>query len=184
MFRISYAASAAALVLALTACSSNEPPRGGGGPGGARGGGGQMMMPRVVAQPLGLLFAGMDANGDAETSRAEVEIAVPKIFASTDTDENGLLRPIEFQAFAIRYLGTNDTALATRSFDRNLNGEVTEFEFTGYLMTMFDRADKNRDGILQRSEFVETIEPQGMRGGGGGGPGGQTRGGRGGGGRR
>ncbi|MEM1379723.1 MAG: hypothetical protein AAGH41_03765 [Pseudomonadota bacterium] len=137
-------------------------------------------MPRVIAEPMGLLFAGMDTNGDAETSRAEAEFAVPKVFAAADADKNGILRPIEFQAFAIKYLGTNNTALAAQSFDQNLNGQVTAAEFTGFLLTRFEETDTSGDGVLQRSEFIETIQPgvrgngQGARGGNRG-PGGRRR---------
>ncbi|NRA29474.1 MAG: hypothetical protein HRU11_04355 [Parvularculaceae bacterium] len=127
------------------------------------------LLPKIVSQPQGLLFAGMDSNHDGETSRAEVRAAAPLIFARVDTDNSGAVRAIELQEFAATYLGTRDTPIGVEQFDRNADRQVNEDEMLGYLFRLFDKADENDDDTLQRSEFVDTIQP-GVRNGRGQGP--------------
>ena len=122
-------------------------------------------MPKIVARPLGLVFAGMDTNGDGVTSRVELSAATPVLFAKGDTDGSGSMRPIELEAFTVTYLGTRDTALGTGSFDSNADGAVDEAEFSAFLRRAFEEADTSGDGALQRAEFIDTVLP-GVLGGG------------------
>lgn len=132
------------------------------------------LLPKIVSQPTGLLFAGMDTNHDGTTTEAEMMAASPLIFAQVDTDQSGGIRSIELQEFAATYLGTRDTPIGVEQFDRNADREVNEAEMLGYLTRSFEAADDNGDGVLQRSEFIETIQPgiRNGRGQGQGGPGG------------
>jgi len=131
------------------------------------------LLPQIVSQPTGLLFAGMDTNHDGDTTKAEMRAASPLIFARVDTDGSGAIRAIELQEFAATYLGTRDTPIGVEQFDRNADRQVNEAEMLGYLSRTFDAADENGDGLLQRSEFIKTVQP-GIRGDRGqqGGPGG------------
>ena len=117
------------------------------------------MEPRVIAAPQGLLYVGLDADQDGVTTRVEVESSLSGLFAQADLDQNSTIRPIELTAWLETFMGSSDLPNNARAFDRDLDGSISETEFSGYILHQFGRLDRNKDEALQRSEIVETITP-------------------------
>ena len=144
--------------------------------------------PNVVAMPIALLFATMDADKDRAVSFAELDAALEAEWALADSDGNGMATALEFANWSDVSLGSQDTLPNRLSFDRDVSGSVSETEFAEGMAQEFNRLDANKDQILTRAEllFVRPARaPQGEAGqrqrpnggnrGGGGGRGGRGR---------
>ena len=135
----------------------------------------------VFVKPVGLLFANMDTNRDTVVTGAELAAG-----AKTEWSHfNGNPSATGFMTWSQKSLGSTDAFPTFMSFDGDLNGVVTEIEFTDRLRQEFTSMDKNKDGQVTRSEMLVTFDAprsrerggerqQGGRGGrGGGGEGGR-----------
>ena len=91
-------------------------------------------------------FARMDANSDGKLDQADRAAMRDKMFARIDTDGNGQISRTEFDAMAGKQRkGQRGNRMAA-------NGEVTKAAFVDRAMTMFERADANKDGTVTPAE--------------------------------
>ncbi len=129
----------------------------------------------VFVKPVGLLFASMDTNADMIISAEELTLGTKAQWSKFDRNPSAAY----FTEWSQKSLGSTDAFPTFLSFDGDLNGVVTEIEFSDRLRQEFANMDKNKDGQVTRSEMLVTFEaPRGRQRGGE-----QTgRGGRGGGG--
>lgn len=173
--------------ITLSACASSGPDRRDrpdrGDRGGQRGAEGaqRTAYEGYAAKPIGLLLTSMDANADHKVQIAEFEAGVKKEWTSFTSD--GQTGALSYAKWAKRVLGAADALPSFITFDRNLDGAISELEFTDYLSKQFVSLDANSDDVLEASELVFRIEQQrgrggeqagqgrGQRGGGGGGRG-------------
>lgn len=167
-----------ASAISLSACASKPDRRG--PPSDQQGRKGARQSSGTFMQPTAALFTAMDANGDKKVSSSELQ-------AGTLAEWNRFgSRPSAtyFAQWSIANLGSTDAMPTFMSFDRDFNGVVSEEEFSNQLDREFKRLDKNRDGMLERSELIVAFEAPrgeasrkgGQKGGGErgqGGPGGQ-----------
>jgi len=163
-------------VLFITACSSTPDRR---EPAQDRQVRGPVQSSGVFVKPIGLLFTAMDSNGDTKTSKEELTAGIAAEWARLE----GRSSAAYFMDWSNAALGSTDAFPTFMSFDHDLNGIVTELEFSDRLKQEFASMDKNKDGQVSRDEMLISFEaPRGRQAGGGeqGGRG-EGRGGRGGG---
>ncbi len=105
----------------------------------------------------------MDANGDMIISAEELDIGTNKQWSSFDRNPSAAY----FTDWSEKSLGSTDAFPTFLSFDGDLNGVVTELEFSDRLRQEFATMDKNKDGQVTRSEMLVTFEaPRGRQRGG------------------
>ena len=172
---------ATALICAstLTACASKPDRK---GPQADRQSKGNVKSTRhtgTFVKPVGLLFTGMDANGDAVVSQSELDAGIASEWASFDRKPS----LIAFSQWSVKKLGSTDAYPTFMMFDRDLNNVISEDEFSNKLDSEFTSLDKNNDGQVDRSEMLVAFQAQQGRQGGqgsrgqGGGQGGRGQGG-------
>ena len=156
--------------LGLGACASRgpdrPPPRGAEGP--QRSG-----FEGFAVKPVALIIASMDADGDRRVQMDEFENGVQLEWQALSVGAKP--GALVFANWSKDALGAPDALPSFITFDRNLDGVISEEEFSGYLFRLFAEMDRNSDKAIDRSELVFRIERQqgpGMGEGGGRPPGG------------
>lgn len=129
----------------------------------------------IMAEPVAVFIAGCDADGDGRVTRAELAACTARSFASIDKDGKGSIGYIQFADWAERWLGDRNALPSPFETDTDSDDRVTLAELQAQLDKTFTRLDRNKDGLLVRSELL-TID--GARGFGGRGPGERGPGGR------
>lgn len=91
----------------------------------------------------------MDTNGDGELSADEMNARHAAMIEKADTDGNGALSREEMKAY-------HETRRAEwrekHNPDKNGDGVVDKSEFMQNAQDMFDRLDENGDGVLSEDE--------------------------------
>ncbi|MEM9267843.1 MAG: histidine kinase [Pseudomonadota bacterium] len=117
----------------------------------------------------GDMFQRLDANGDGQLTKAEVEAAANLRFANMDSNGDGLLSSAEITAGAKRG-GERASKRAARMIERadaNGDGLLSQTEIANARpegKSMFDRADANGDGVLTQEEARAMRGLRGARG--------------------
>ncbi|MGI4731244.1 MAG: EF-hand domain-containing protein [Janthinobacterium lividum] len=132
----------------------------------------------IMAEPVGMLIAGFDTDGDGRTSRAELAAGVTRTFRSIDTADTGRLGYIEFADWAERWLGDRNALPSPFTVDTNADNVITPDELQAAIAHIYDRFDQKKDGMVTRAELLTIHDAPGIGGGGGGRSGGASGGGR------
>lgn len=132
----------------LIACASSAPARGTYAEGEADRSRG------YAAQPIGLYFSGLDADGNRITTRDELITGINADWAEFGRTPSAAI----FSGWSVRSLGSNAARPGFLSFDTNLDGLISQAEFTQRLTQDFENMDKNGDNRLDRRELVRLIE--------------------------
>ena len=176
----------ATCLLIATGCASKHPhQRGRGGPEGGAPRQGQLSNMGYVAQPLALMFAGMDKNSDKQTSISELNVYTDTQWNALNLKNDSGLRSFAYQKWATENLGHSDAMPNFIGFDSDLSGYITKLEFETCLRRNFDLLDRDKNGLLNRAELL--VKMPNIRGRSGqerGGRSGSGKGGSGGGGRQ
>lgn len=141
----------------------------------------------IMVEPVGMMIAAFDADGDGRVSRAELAAGVERSFRAIDTAGTGRLGYIEFADWAERWLGDRNALPSPFTVDTNADNIVTLDELQAAVAHIYDRFDEKHDGMVTRAELLTIHDAPGpggggeRRGGGGQGGGRRGRGGRGGG---
>jgi hypothetical protein len=115
---------------------------------------GQPPSSTIMAEPVAVMIAGFDTNGDATVTRAECVAGVERSFRSIDTTNKGWLGYIEFADWAERWLGDRNALPSPFETDTDGDNHITLAELQAKIATIFDRLDRNKDGVLTRSELL------------------------------
>jgi hypothetical protein len=115
---------------------------------------GQPPQSTIMAEPVALMIAAFDADGDARVTRAECMAGVERSFRSIDTTSKGWLGYIEFADWAERWLGDRNALPSPFETDTDGDNHITLAELQAKIMTIFDRFDRNHDGVLVRAELL------------------------------
>ncbi|MFW8594873.1 EF-hand domain-containing protein [Cribrihabitans neustonicus] len=115
-----------------------------------------------------MTFEEIDADGNGEITKAEMQALKQAHFAKADTDGDGKLTLAEMQAQA-REMADARAARMLERFDSDGDGALTEAELPSPPRAgrMFGRADKDNSGGLSKAEFDAARERHADRPGGG-----------------
>lgn len=113
----------------------------------------------VMAEPVAMMIAAFDRDGDARVSRAEFDAGLRHSFDSVDTRKAGSLGYIAFSDWSERWLGDRNTLPSPFETDRDGDNRITWDELDARFALLFTRFDTNKDGSLARSELL-TLRPQ------------------------
>jgi Ca2+-binding EF-hand superfamily protein len=116
-------------------------------------------VPTVIVEPVAMMIAAFDSDGDARVTRAEFDAGLRHSFDSIDTDRKGSIGYIAFSDWSERWLGDRNTLPNPFEVDRDGDNRITFAELAERFDLLFTRFDANKDGVLVRSELV-TIRPQ------------------------
>lgn len=126
----------------------------------------------IIAEPVALMIAACDANGDAKVTRAELAACVKHSFASIDTGNSGSIGYIGYSDWALMWLGDRNALPSPFTVDADGDNRITLAELEAQFDTLFARFDTNKDGMLTRAELLtikatavgERPDPRGKRG--------------------
>jgi EF hand len=113
----------------------------------------------VIAEPVALLIAGFDGDGDARVTRAEFDAGLKRSFDSVDTAHAGTLGYIAYSDWSLRWMGDRNTLPSPFELDRDGDNKISWAEFQERFAGIFARFDKNKDGVIERSELVSIRPP-------------------------
>ena len=157
---------AAAALAAATPCAAQQPPLPppGGGPNG-------QPTATIVAEPVAVLIAACDANGDARVTQVELAPCLARSFAVIDTGASGTLGYIGYSDWALWWLGDRNALPSPFSVDNDNDNRITPVELQTQFAKLFARFDADKDGAVSRAELL-TIKsgarpsepPRGRRG--------------------
>ena len=116
-------------------------------------------IPTVMAEPVALLIAGFDGDGDAKISRQEFDAGLRRSFDAVDTRKTGSLGYIGFSDWSERWLGDRNTLPSPFETDRDGDNKITFEELAGRFDLLWTRFDTDKDGFIARSELL-TVRPQ------------------------
>ena len=108
----------------------------------------------MVVEPVAMLLATFDADGDGRTTRAELDAGVKRTFAAIDTAASGKLGYIGYSDWAERWLGDRNALPSPFEVDGDGDNQITVAELDAQLRRTFDRLDRNKDGVLTRTELL------------------------------
>lgn len=108
----------------------------------------------MVVEPVAMLIATFDANGDGLVDRNELTEGVRRTFEAVDTARAGQLRYIAFADWAERWLGDRNALPSPFEVDRNQDDQVSLDELQDHFSRLFARYDKNFDHQISRAELV------------------------------
>lgn len=114
--------------------------RGGGHDGGGRG------------QAAMMLFEKADMDGNSQVTREEADAFVSGQLSANDADTSGSLSLAEFEGVWLEQMRTS-MVRAFQRLDQDGDGNVTPTEINHPVDRMFDRADRNDDGMIEASEL-------------------------------
>ena len=112
---------------------------------------------RALLSVDALMFAGFDSDNDLRITNAEIEAGITREFARADTNHDGTISPLEFQAWSNVALGGGQTAPYRIDFDHNVDNVITAAEFHDEIVARAHEYDTNEDGVLTRDEFVRVL---------------------------
>lgn len=108
----------------------------------------------IVAEPVALMIAACDADGDARVTRAELAPCVARSFATIDAGNKGSIGYIDFSDWALRYLGDRNALPSPFSVDADNNDRITLAELQDQVSRLFTRFDADKDGVATRAELL------------------------------
>lgn len=113
----------------------------------------------VIVEPVAMMIAAFDTDGDAKVTRAEFDAGLRHSFDSIDTAKTGSIGYIAYSDWSERWLGDRNTLPSPFEVDRDGDNRISFAELAERFDLLFTRFDANKDGVLVRSELV-TIRPQ------------------------
>ncbi len=129
--------------------------------------------PTIIVEPVAMMIAAFDRDGDARVTRAEFEAGLEASFKAIDTAGRGSLSYIGFSDWALMWLGDRNALPGAFEVDTDGDNRITLGELRARFTLFFNRFDADKDGMIVRSELVSVRTPaalpdrgQGRRGGG------------------
>ena len=110
--------------------------------------------PILVVEPVAMMIATFDTDGDGRVTRDEMRKGVAKSFAAIDTGNTGKLGYIAFSDWAQKWLGDPNALPSAYETDSDSDNQITLAELEAKFDQIFTRLDKDKDGVLTRSELL------------------------------
>ncbi len=108
----------------------------------------------ILVEPVAMLIATFDADGDGFVDRAEVADGVERTFKLSDTTHTGRMRYLAYSDWALRWLGDRAALPSPYEVDRNSDDTVTLEELQDHFSRLFARYDKDGDKLVSRAELL------------------------------
>ncbi|MEH3038239.1 MAG: EF-hand domain-containing protein [Sphingomonas adhaesiva] len=108
----------------------------------------------MVVEPVAMMIATFDRDGDALVDRSEMLAGVRASFEAVDTARTGRLRYIAFADWAERFLGDRNALPSPFEVDRDSDGQITLEELQDQFSRLFARYDKDGSKTISRAELV------------------------------
>jgi Ca2+-binding EF-hand superfamily protein len=108
----------------------------------------------MVVEPVAMMIATFDRNGDALVDRDELIAGVRASFEAIDTAHTGAMRYIVFADWAKRFLGDANALPSPFEIDRNDDDTITPDELQDQFARLFARYDRDGDRIVSRAELL------------------------------
>lgn len=115
--------------------------------------------PTVVAEPVALMIAAFDRDGDAKVSRVEFEAGLRASFDAIDTARTGSLGYIAFSDWSERWLGDRNALPSPFETDRDGDNRIRFDELAARFALFFTRFDTDKNGAISRAELL-TVRSQ------------------------
>lgn len=120
----------------------------------------QPTRPTLSATPVAVMIAGFDGDGDARVTRAEFDAGVARSFKAGDRNGDGLISLLELGPWSETWLGNAYALPGQFDLDSDGDDKVSPEEFRAEFGRRFDALDKDRDGVLVRSELIVLTMPR------------------------
>ncbi len=108
----------------------------------------------MVVEPVAMMIATLDADGDGETTRSEMIEGVRRSFEAIDTAKKGSLGYFQFADWAEKWLGDRNALPSPFDVDGDGDNRITPAELQAHFAKLFSRFDRNRDGSVTRAETL------------------------------
>lgn len=110
--------------------------------------------PSLVVEPVAMMIAAFDGDGDGKVTRAELAKGVAASFAAFDLAKTGSIGYIAFADWAERWLGDRNALPSPYETDANNDDRITLAELETKFEAIFTRLDRDKDGVLTRAELL------------------------------
>jgi hypothetical protein len=110
--------------------------------------------PILVVEPVAMMIATFDSDGDGRVTRDEMNKGVARSFAAIDTAHAGKLGYIGFADWAQKWLGDPNALPGPFETDADSDNQITLVELQAKFEQIFARLDKDKDGALTRAELL------------------------------
>jgi hypothetical protein len=108
----------------------------------------------IVAEPVAMMIAACDQNGDARVSLAELNTCLARSFAGTDGAVKGSIGYIDYSDWALKWLGDRNALPSPFEVDADGDNRITLIELQARFDSIFTRLDRDHDNSLSRAELL------------------------------
>lgn len=116
--------------------------------------------PTISATPVAVMIAGFDRDGDTRVTRAEFDAGLERSFKHGDMNGDGQISLIELTGWAQTWLGNAGALPGQYDFDKDGDDRISLDEYKAEFNRRFAELDKNKDGVLIRSELITLTSPR------------------------
>lgn len=113
-----------------------------------------------TAEPVGLAIASFDSDHDGRTTRAELNEALLRSFATADRDGDGQLGYIEYSGWATIWLGSATALPGPYAIDADGDDRISREEMLAEFGRQFLRLDRDSDGAVSHGELLTVSQPR------------------------
>lgn len=113
----------------------------------------------VIAEPVAMMIAAFDSDGDARVTRPEFDAGLRRSFDSVDTAGKGSVGYIGFSDWSERWMGDRNTLPSPFETDRDGDNQISFDELAQRFALLFARFDADKDGVLVRRELLTVRAP-------------------------
>lgn len=110
-------------------------------------------IPLMIAEPVAMAIAAFDADGDGSVTRAEFNSGVERSFTAVAKGQPSI-GYIAFGDWAERWLGNRNALPSPFEVDQDGDDKISLAELQARFALFFDRFDRDKDGVIKRSELL------------------------------
>jgi hypothetical protein len=112
----------------------------------------------IIAEPVALMIAAFDSDGDAKVTRAEFDAGLKRSWAGLPD----AISYIGYSDWATQWLGNPNALPNPFELDTDGDNRITFAELAARFDLFFTRFDANKDGVILRSELLTLRTPRVM----------------------
>lgn len=121
----------------------------------------QQQPPTIVFEPVAMMIAAFDADGDARVTPEEFRSGLKHSYDSVDPNRSDAIGYLAFSDWAVKWLGHSAALPSPFEADRDGDNRISFAELAGRFSQLVARFDADRDGVLTRAELV-TVRSSGF----------------------